>query len=100
MMQSIRKRLAVLAVLLTLAAGLMLAAGLTRAQQEDTHHPTPPPATYNENGNENDRGRVGIPYNRACQRRCNQRYRVCLRSGQKANACRQQLRNCLRRCPQ
>ena len=43
---------------------------------------------------------MGIPYNRACRRRCDNSYRRCVRSGKNRNACRKQLRNCLRRCPQ
>lgn len=43
---------------------------------------------------------MGIPYNRACSRRCSRSYRACLRSSRNATACRKQYRNCLRRCPQ
>ena len=43
---------------------------------------------------------TGIPYNRACRRRCDNSYRRCIRSGKNRTACRKQLRNCLRRCPQ
>ena len=41
--------------------------------------------------------RVGIPYNRACRRRCERQYRRCRMS---RAACRRQLRRCLRACPQ
>jgi hypothetical protein len=43
---------------------------------------------------------IGIPYNRACLRRCRRAYRRCLRRGVNSRACYVRLRNCLRHCPQ
>jgi hypothetical protein len=95
-MKSRRKGFALSFITLALAAQLTLVSQLTRAQQ-DTHPPVPPPVSYNDNAN--DGARVGIP-NSACRRRCQRQYRLCLRGGKKAAACRRQLSNCLRRCPQ
>jgi hypothetical protein len=86
---------------LGLALMLIVVSQMSSArEQQDTHKVTPPPVSYNDNGNENKNGRIGIPYNTACRNRCNRDYRRCVRRGGSNSACRRQLRRCLQRCPQ
>ena len=97
-MRNTRTRLTLRAAALGLTLMLTLASQLSSARpQQDNHNVTPPPVTYNQNGNHD--GHIGIPYNTACRNRCNRNYRRCLRRAGKP-ACRKQLRSCLRRCPQ
>jgi hypothetical protein len=63
---------------------------------------TPAPQNTNSSSTTADKQNtnVGIPYNRKCRVRCERAYRSCVHGGKNATACRRQLRNCLRRCPQ
>jgi hypothetical protein len=86
--KSARHMLLILALLLTQAAS---AAPPARAVEVNN----PSAVAHRQHG-----GHVGIPYNRACRRRCERDYNRCVRRGRNRTACRRQLRNCLRRCPQ
>ncbi|HEY0077161.1 MAG TPA: hypothetical protein VGB73_00835 [Pyrinomonadaceae bacterium] len=94
-MKSRKTRRSGLIVALALAAQLLFVSTLQAGFVQNTNSTTTTTTTTTTQTNEN----VGIPGS-ACRRRCNVAYRRCVRSGKNPTACRRQLRNCLRRCPQ